>query len=367
MKGTSKSYFVVGICAVFSLIGMLSLGALATEVTAAEKVFHWKFSNHVSPGNKAAAPSLLWWAEQVEKRSNGRIKVKMYWIDELCGPKEMMMAVKSGLADVVTQTPAYTPGETPIWNAVYLPFLAPARLDHMSVIYNRLAQESKPFMDEINKFNCVYIGCYNSEGYASFMGNKPVRRADDFKGLRVRVMPDQGVILKKFGAIPMTVPVTEMYSALDTGIVDLVSHSRLSFHSHKIDEISKYLIQGMDMGAMGMLYLINKDRWNELPDELKKMVHDLMYDLPAWMWNYENKGKWIEEFHEVIRTRGIEVIDFPKSEREKIKAKSGEVWEAYAKRTGVYENAKRAIADYIRIRDEVVAKYPQGVPGIKYK
>ena len=353
---------IIGVILVAALLVLFCFSANVVAATE-KKVFHWKFANHLSPGAKGPSPTLRWWAEQLEKRSNGQIQIKMYWIDELCGAKEMMMAVKSRLADVVAHTPAYTPGETPIWNAVYLPFLAPSRVDHMSVVYNRLAKESKPFMDEINKFNCVYIACYNSEGYASFIGKKPVRSVDDFKGVRVRVMPDQGVILKKFGAVPMTTSVTEMYSALDQGIVDLVAHSRLSLHAYKLDELSKYLIQGMDMGAMGMTYLVNKAAWNELPDELKKVVSDLMDDYPAYLWDYENRGKWVEEFHEVIRRRGIEVIDFPKAEREKIKTKAEEVWETYAKRTGDYENAKRAIADYIRIRDEVVAKYPQGVPG----
>ena len=237
------------------------------------------------------------------------------------------MAVKSRLADVVIHTPAYTPGETPIWNAVYLPFLAPPRTDHMCVVNNRLAKESKPFMDEINKFNCVYVGCYNSEGYSSLMGNKPIRSVADFKGVRLRVMPDHGTLLKKFGAIPVTVSVTEMYSALSNGIVDLISHSRVSLYGYRIHEISKYLIPDIYLGAMGMPYLINRDAWNELPDELKKVVNGLMDDYSAYLWDYEHDPKWIKEFHEVIGRREIKVINFPKEEREKLKAEAESVWE----------------------------------------
>ena len=106
MQRKLKNHFVVAVCAVSLLIGLASIGVFKTEGFAAEqKVFNWKYSSYTSSGAKSVAPCQRWWAEQVEKRSNGQIKVKIYWVDELCGPKEMMMAVKSRLADVVGHVP----------------------------------------------------------------------------------------------------------------------------------------------------------------------------------------------------------------------------------------------------------------------
>jgi TRAP-type C4-dicarboxylate transport system substrate-binding protein len=352
---------------IFTFVAFSSLGTLIPKAIGAEKkVFHWKFSSHVPPGNKLLGACQTWWSEQIEKRSEGQIKIKMYWIDELCGPKEMMMAVKSRLADVVGHTPGYTPGETPIWNAAYLPFLWAPRVDQTMMIYSRLARESKPFINEMNKFNCIYVGAYEHSGY-NLMGKKPVRTVNDFKGLRVRVMSDLGEILKQFGAVPMLVPVTEMYSALDTGIVDVVCHARLSFHQFKIDEISKYMTLDMNMGAAPTFYFINKDAWKELPDHLKKVIESVVDDLSAFIWDFQYEpGKFVEA-DRVIKEKGIEVIHFPKAERDKLEAKAEAVWDAWAKRTANYANAKKALEDYVRIRDEVMAKYPQGAPGIKYK
>jgi TRAP-type C4-dicarboxylate transport system substrate-binding protein len=352
---------------IFALVAFSLFETSTSKAIGAEKkVFHWKFSSHSAPGNKMLAPCQLWWCEQIEKRSEGQIKIKMYWVDELCGPKEMMMAVKSRLADVVGQVPGYTPGETPIWNATYLPFLWASRLDQTMMIYPRLARESKPFIDEMNKFNCIYAGAYEHEGY-NIIGKKPVRTVNDFKGLRIRAMTDLGEILKQFGAVPMLVPVTEMYSALDTGIVDALCHARLTFHSYKVDEISKYMTLDMNMGAAPTFYFINKDAWNELPDHLKKVVESVVADLPAFMWDFQRDPEKHAEADRVIKEKGIEVIHFPKAERDKLAAKAESVWEAWAKRTANYANAKKALEDYVRIRDEVIAKYPQGAPGIKYK
>ena len=114
MRNNSKVQATV-ISMVLLLAALLFVSMLTEGAAAAErKVFNWKFQSHTNPGNKSLAPCQLWWSEQMEKRSNGRIKVKMYWVDELCGPKEMMIAVKSRLADVVGHVPSYTPGETPI-------------------------------------------------------------------------------------------------------------------------------------------------------------------------------------------------------------------------------------------------------------
>ena len=59
--------------------------------------------------------------------------------------------------------------------------------------------------------------------------------------------------------------------------------------------------------------------------------------------------------------KGIETIHFPKAERAKLEAKAAGVWEAWAKRSGKYDKAKQALADYMKIRDEVIAQYPNGV------
>jgi TRAP-type C4-dicarboxylate transport system substrate-binding protein len=336
-------------------------------VAAAEKkVFHWKFSSHASPGSKALSLCQQWWAEQVEKRSNGRIKVKIYWAEELCGPKEMMMAVNSRLADVVGVVPSYTPGETAMWNLTYLPFIGAPRVDQNVVVYNRLAKESKPFVEEMDKFNCVYGGAYECASY-NLMGKKPVRTVKDFSGLRIRCSSDVGSILRQFGASPMQVPVTEVYSSLDSGVIDLAAFSFLTFNAYKFDEVSKYYITDLDISAGDTIYFINKSAWNELPDDLKKVVQSVIDDSPAFMEDFSNIPERTDEAYKMIKRKNIEIIHFPKEERAKLLAKAEEAWESWAKRSKNYETAKTALADYIRIRDEVIAKYPQGVPGIKHK
>jgi TRAP-type C4-dicarboxylate transport system substrate-binding protein len=364
MKKNSKINVIIMMTISFSLLFFPLLFISPKGVSAAEKVFNWKFSSPVTPGTRGGAGACLWYAEQFEKRTSGQIKVKIYWSNELNGPREMMMAGQSRLAEVVLHIPSYTPGETPMWNVTWLPFIAPPRTDQSTMVFNRLAKECNPLINELDKFNLIYGGVYDNEGY-NFIGKKPVRNIADLKGVRIRIPPDAGEIIKQFGAVPMTVPTGEMYSALDTGLVDLVAQGVNAFHAYKLDEISKYMIPDINVSGGATLLLINKDAWNELPDNLKKALQSVIDDLPAFMWDYTHQPERLAELNDVIKQKGIEVISFPKSERDKLIAKAEPVWEAWAKRTGNYAVAKQALADYIRIRDEVVAKYPQGVPGIK--
>jgi TRAP-type C4-dicarboxylate transport system substrate-binding protein len=123
----------------------------------------------------------------------------------------------------------------------------------------------------------------------------------------------------------------------------------------------------MDLSAAPTVYFINKNAWNELSDDLQKVVQSVIDDLPAYQWDFHNQPERVAEIERVIKGRNIEVIHFPKADRAKLEAKAEAVWEEWAKRSSNYEGSKQALRDYLRIRDEVVAKYPQGVPGIKYK
>jgi TRAP-type C4-dicarboxylate transport system substrate-binding protein len=363
-EGKMKEKFgiriVLAICVILFLINLHVADAFAKE-------FNWKFASYAHSGNKHVAIGQRWWCEEVGKRSQGQIKVKMYWAGELCGPTELMGAVKSRLADVVGHAPAYTPGETSSWSMTWLPFVCATRLDHNALINIRMHRESKHFIEEAKKHNCIFGGVHTARAL-DLIGKKAIRTVTDLKGVRIRAASVHvGEILKRFGAVPVFLPTVELFTSLERGLIDLTSFSYEVAHAYKLDEISKYLMLDMALADLPCMYLINKDSWNELPETLKKVIQSVIDDTPAWNWDFVHNPDFDKECWEVIKKMNIEVIHFPKSERDKIIAKAPDVWETWAKDSGDYKAAKVVLADYLRIRDEVVAKYPEGVPGIKYK
>jgi TRAP-type C4-dicarboxylate transport system substrate-binding protein len=361
-KQVSYTWKFWGLMLGFAILVVLFFGK--TEgFTAEGKVFNWKFSSWSASGNTLATPFHKWWISEVEKRSKGRIKIKIYYVDELNGPKEMMQAMMSGLADVVTNVPFYSGGETPIWQMPYLPFTNLAREDWNALVFNRLAMESKPYIDETNKFNGVYMGSYVAPGFYNLMGKKPVRNVNDLKNLRIRLAPDIGIILKKFGVSAVSLPATEFYTALDNGLIDAVAHTPLTLHAYKIDEISKYLTIDMDMQVGFSNYFINKKSWNALPDDLKKAIETVRDDNPKALTDFFNNPAFSESAAKMLKKRNIEVIKFPKEERQKLIDAAIPEYEAWAKRCPDYNACKQAYADHQTFSKEVMAKYPNGATG----
>ena len=199
------------------------------------------------------------------------------------------------------------------------------------------------------------------------IGKKAIRTVTDLNGVRIRAASMHvGEILRQFGAVPVFMPTVELYTSLERSLIDLTTFSYEVAHAYKLDEISKFLILDVALADLPCMYLINKDSWNELPETLKKVIQSVIDDTPAWNWDFVHNPEFDKGCWEVIKAKNIEVIHFPKSERDKLVAKAPDVWEKWAKDSGDYNAAKAALADYFRIRDEVVAKYPKGVPGIKY-
>jgi TRAP-type C4-dicarboxylate transport system substrate-binding protein len=235
-------------------------------------------------------------------------------------------------------------------------------VDQTLLVYNRLARESKPFQDELERFNCVYGGAHDSSSNNA-IGKKPMRSLDDMKNLRIRCMPALGRIFKEYGATIVSVPVTETYTALDTGMIDVVVFGTEGFRTWKVDEIAQYLTLDMDMGALPSFYFINKKSWEKLPGNLKKVVQSVIDDQPAFVGALVEKLK--KEALEVVKEKKIEVSSFPKSDRDALAAKAAVIWEESARRTGDYETNSAALKDYQRIRDEVTAKFPKGVAAVQ--
>jgi TRAP-type C4-dicarboxylate transport system substrate-binding protein len=321
--------------------------------SALSKQFNWKFHSYVPPANKALAVGQRWWCEQVDKRSKGELKVKMYWVGQLVGPKELLGAVSSGVLDVAGCAPNYTPGQIPLWNIFTLPFICAPRPDYGLMIYNRMARESRPLIDEMKEQNLVYGGGHDMFP-KNIVGKKPVRTISDFKGLRLRCNPDVGSLLRKFGGVPTMLPVSEVYSALDTGVIDALSFAPEALPQWKIHEICKNLTLDLDLASMVVIYFINRDKWNQLPDNLKKVVQSVIEDYPAFLWSLASRMQ--EESSKTMKQAGVEFIDFPKTEKEKLLVKAPDIWEQWAKRHGKYDAAKAVLGDFQRIRDDIVSK-----------
>jgi TRAP-type C4-dicarboxylate transport system substrate-binding protein len=316
-------------------------------------MFRWKVAHYTKPQG-TGSDVLRWWCKQLEERSGGRVKIDIYFSEELVKAKAMLEAVQSGIADATYVAIAYFPEKLPFLSVCYIPFLPPLRVDHQVLTMNELIKTSPLVQEELDSYNAVY-GYHFSSPFYNLMGNTPIRTVEDFKGVKIKSLPITKELWKHFGAIPVDTLVLEAQSALARGAVDIINFSGpVGMYDWKFYKQSKYYISGVDVGGSRSLLLINKDSWNTLPDDIKGVIENLRFDFAPIMHSAYLDPKKIDEALDAFRAEGLELIEFPPEERAKLIAASKNIQEAWVERIGG-EPARQVLSAYIAAKEKVTA------------
>ena len=348
--------FCIGI-----LFGFL-ISLFVTSPAVAKDEITLKCATYTPSGSKHTAV-VYWWAEELEKRSNGRVKVRVYAGGSLVKAKEMLNAGKTGLADIVQIVPAYDPSKLVLTGAPYKPFNTAPRLDQTSLAFNELVK-NKYVKREIEKLNLKYL-FMNPTGPYNIMGKKPIKNISDLRGIKIRSTGDYSILLKEFGAVPVYVTAPEMYDALSKGMVDEVMHcSHSSFHTYKVDEASKngYYMDNMNLGLAYTIQAINKDKYNGLPDDIKEIIKELSYDIPKKTQEFQYSQKVNERYYEIFRELGIQSVKFSAQDRAKMVNKADDFldrWVADWESKGL--EAGEVMREWKEIMKKMVQKSPNGL------
>jgi TRAP-type C4-dicarboxylate transport system substrate-binding protein len=253
-----------------SIIAVVSVALLATSVVSAvAETLNWKIV-----GTSRPTPQWQpweWFASEVEKRSNDKIKVTLVSLPELGFTGfEMVRVMKAGLVDVGDILPTYVAGDVPILEGVDLPGLFPD-FDTSVRAHDAFMPVLKRYEDKIGG---IVLGLYYWPQQVLW-SRKPVRNLDDLKGMNIRVYGTaQTEMLKALGAVPVSIPLAEVYTALEQGTVDGGITGTYTGYALKWYEVSKYQIE-MNLGpAIGTLTVSNKT-WESLTPELREILMQL--------------------------------------------------------------------------------------------
>jgi TRAP-type C4-dicarboxylate transport system substrate-binding protein len=255
-----------------------------------------------------------YWAPEMEKRTNGQFKAKMEYGGTLSTAKEQLDSIEAGLFDMGPIVAHYTPGKIPLCNMINLPTLPPRDTREIGEWCMALHQHPA-LIAEMDQWNCVYIVDTFLDSF-NIIGNKAIRTTDDFKGVKINASGLAGQLLSKYGAAASTFAGPEWQEVLSKGTVDLVYGGDSSFKAYKLEEVSKYRMSPMGIGTVSDATIANKDSWNALPDNVKKVAEELrveMIDIYT-----EEYGKELDAYLAVLKQYNVENIEFPKAESEKM-------------------------------------------------
>lgn len=268
----------------------------------------------------------MWWPDEIEKRTDGRVKCEMFWMHSLIDSREFLEGTGKGIGDLSYAVASYTMGKTPLSNIAYQPALGvdPWALGEAAVeIHN-----TPELLAEMEPHNVKVIGIWPGGPYP-YYGLEPVRTLGDLKGVKCRVTGDQAVLLEALGAVPVSVPTVEAYEALARGTLDGGVMPLSSIIAYKHCEVCKYLTH-TPIGYLGHPMIINKDAYNKLPDDVRNtIIPQLAEEMPLeWVRRYSADNEKL--LKELVDVWGWEIIDLPPSDMAKIREVAKEVlWDKW--------------------------------------
>ena len=250
------------------------------------------------------------WAQEIEKRTNGAVKITMFAGGTLTPADKCYDGVVKGISDIGFSVLAYTRGKFPLTEVSDLPLGIKSGAVATKTI-NAYYKKFKP-----NEFDEVQVMYLHGHGPGILHTKKPVNTLDDIKGMKIRCTGMAAKIVTALGGVPVAMPMGETYDALSRGVVDGSMAPQESLQGWKWGEVVKYTIENFGSSySTGFFVVMNKDKWKSLPPDVQKVIETVNVE---WI---EKTGKvWDEidkEGREFTLSRGNQIIALSKEEDEK--------------------------------------------------
>jgi len=246
------------------------------------KTIKLKFANYfptTSPYSKICETFI----DDLEKRSDGRIKVQYFPGGSLAKAPVMYKSIKLGVADIGLSHVEYTPGRFPATEACGLPLSYPSGWVSTKVI-NDFYHEFKP-----KEWNDVKVMWLHASTPSVIISKKQIQSLDDLKGLIIRAPGRVGDVIKALGGTAAPTPIVETYDAISKGVIDGTNTSFELIKSFRFAEVAKYAILSWQVGTAYPFYVImNKKSYEKLPPDVKAIFDTLCGEYSqkfALMWN----------------------------------------------------------------------------------
>jgi len=242
----------------------------AATTTTAANVINLRLSTWAPPQHSFITAIANPFAAELEKRTNGRVKVTVFPASALGKAEDQYNIAATGTADMAIFTPDYTPGQFPLTEVMEFPFMVESvasgtkLAQQMYTTYPALPAEYAPVKALATMAIAPMILTTTS---------KKVMTMADLKGLRIRVNSQMaGDCLKLYGGVPMLIAVSELYTALERGTIDGAIYNAEGAVSFKLGSLSKYVVSNVSFGNSACVFGINQSSWNKLPADVQDII-----------------------------------------------------------------------------------------------
>ena len=211
-------------------------------------------------------------AQEIEKRSNGRIKITVQGGGALLGAPAMYQGVVDGIADMGNGISSYDPGAFPFTSIAELPTSAQSGWAISKANYDFLNKYQPKEWNDVHLLTTVGTA---ADFLGIMMGKTQIKTIADWKGKSIRT--NHADIVTAMGGTVKDVPMADVYDSLSKGVLDGVMGSTEPLKSWKLGEVTKYItLNGAPVQPSIMWYnVMNKKTWESLPADLQQIVTDV--------------------------------------------------------------------------------------------
>lgn len=244
-----------------------SLGAYAQQPIVI------KFS-HVVAADTPKGKAAEMFAKKAAELTKGQVKVEVYANSTLYKDKEEMEALQLGAVQMLAPSLAkFGPLGVKEFEVFDLPFIF-SNYDDLRKVTNGAV--GKQLLAKLEPKGIRGLA-YWDNGFKSFSANTPIKAPADLKGKKMRIQSSKVLEeqMRTLGSMPQVMAFSEVYQALQTGVVDGTENPISNLYTQKMHEVQKHLTQ-TEHGYLGYAVIVNKKFWDGLPADIRKQLDDAM-------------------------------------------------------------------------------------------
>lgn len=286
------------------------------------------------------------WADQIEQRTDGQVRITVYPAGTLTPAEQCYMGVTSGISDIGMSCFAYTRGRFPLLEGLDLPVGYPTGLIATRVA-NRVIQEFAPA--ELDDVKLLYV---HAHGPGILASRREVRNLDDMSGLQVRATGLSSKIVEHLGGTPVAMSQPETYEALQRGVVQATFCPMETLEGWKQGEVINSVLDTSAIGyTTSMFVVMNKNSWDRLTEQQQQIVMEVSeqwIDKHGLAWDQaDRKG------YEFITELGHEVLELTDEQKQQWRNRVQPILDEYVQQT---QRRDLAGEDFLQRIQELVHK-----------
>jgi C4-dicarboxylate-binding protein DctP len=255
-----------------------AVGALAltgTRTAFAQQPITVKFS-HVVTNDTPKGKGSLKFKELAEKYTNGKVKVEVYPNSTLYKDKEEMDALNSGAVQFLAPSTAkFRPIGVPEFEAMDLPYIFDGNAGYEKTVKGPIGQS---LMKKLEAKGITGLAFWDN-GFHMVSANTPLLMPADFQGLKIRISGSKvaDLYFRALGALPQIMAFSEVYQALQTGVVDGCENTPSNYYTQKFFEVQKHITVSSH-AHLQYAVITNSKFWNGLPADVRGQLGKAMDD-----------------------------------------------------------------------------------------